>query len=132
MPAGFTNDFCHIFWTNTILGGINIKWKEKNDSNFKRLYLMNKKLSETLVRNLSGDFDNWNIFQDKVTPQTKKIKLLIQYSKCSRINIKTLFDRAFIKKLVSFHNIYSICLSTWTSNNLGKLRLNSKLINIRN
>ena len=33
---------------------------------------MNKKLSETLVRNLSGDFDNWNIFQDKVTPQTKK------------------------------------------------------------
>ena len=33
---------------------------------------MNKKLSETLVRNLSGDFDNWKVFQDKVTPQTKK------------------------------------------------------------
>ena len=41
---------------------------------------MNKKLSETLVRNLSGDIDNWKIFQDKVTPQTKKSMLYFNLS----------------------------------------------------
>ena len=42
---------------------------------------MNKKLSETLVRNLSGDIDNWKIFQDKVTPQTKKMYVIFQFKR---------------------------------------------------